>query len=260
MRKLKIAAVSYLNTKPLLYGLLRNKKVAAKIDLHLHIPSECARRLKSGEVDLALTPVAIIPELDTPRIVSDYCIGTHGAVRTVCLFSERPLEEVSRILLDYHSRTSVELLKILLREYWHVAPELAPAYPGFETDIQGDTAGLVIGDRAIELESQFPHIYDLGEAWLAHTGLPFVFAAWISNSALPPDFLREFNAALKEGLQQIPDLEYLLVPPVEGFDLHAYFTKHISYELDDAKRQALQLFLRAISHQVQAAAPVLQFV
>ncbi len=260
MRKLKVAAVSYLNTKPLLYGLLRNKKVAAQIDLQLHIPSECARRLKSGEVDLALTPVAIIPELNTPRIVSDYCIGTLGAVRTVCLFSEYPLEKVSRILLDYHSRTSVELVKILLREYWHITPELVPAYSGFEVDIQRGTAGLIIGDRAIELENQFPYVYDLGEVWLAHTGLPFVFAAWVSDKALPADFLREFNAALKDGLQQIPDLEYLLVPPVEGFDLHAYFTEHISYELDDAKRQALQLFLQAMSCHAQVAAPALQFV
>jgi chorismate dehydratase len=242
MKKTKIVAVSYLNTKPLLYGLLRSE-LAGHIELDLQIPSECARRLKSGEADIGLVPVAIIPELRNPHILSSYCIGTRGTVRTVCLFSEVPLGQVERIFLDYHSRTSVELTRILLRDYWKLSPELIPAASGFEREIGGRTAGLVIGDRAIELEPHFPFIYDLGEAWLAHTGLPFVFAAWVSEGSVPAEFLRAFNEALEDGLGALPDLKYLLPAPVHGFDLHEYFTLNISYELDEPKLQALRLYL-----------------
>lgn len=243
MKKIKVVAVSYLNTKPLLYGLLRSP-LASQIELQLQIPSECARRLQSGEADLGLVPVAVIPELKTPHIISDFCIGTRGTVRTVCIFSRRPLPEVRRLYLDYHSRTSVELVKILLRDHWRLSPELLPAQPGFEQHIQGDTAALVIGDRAIGMEAHFPYVYDLGEAWLAHTGLPFVFAAWVSNSPLPETFTKLFNAALQDGLRQIPELMLLLPSPAPGFDLHAYYTENISYELDAPKRNAMGMFLQ----------------
>lgn len=263
MKKIKIVAVSYLNTKPLLYGLLKSP-LAAQIDLQLNIPSECARKLKNGEADLGLIPVAGIPELDSPRIVSNFCIGAQGTVRTVCIFSERPLEEVKRIYLDYHSRTSVALTKILLRDYWHLSPELLPAQPGFEEEIGGKTAGLIIGDRAIGMEARFPYIYDLGEAWMEHTGLPFVFAAWVSNKRMDADFLRQFNEALENGVRQIPELMYLLPSPAPGFDLQAYFTENIRYELDEPKRLALEMFLKEISSDsyhlaAPLSAPVVQF-
>lgn len=255
MKKIKVVAVSYLNTKPLLYGLLRSP-LAAQIELQLQIPSECARRLQTGEADLGLVPVAVIPQLQTPHIISDFCIGTRGTVRTVCIYSEAPLQDVKRLYLDYHSRTSVELVKILLRDHWRLSPELLPAQPGFEDDIRGNTAALVIGDRAIGMEERFSYIYDLGEAWLAHTGLPFVFAAWVSNSPLPEEFIEPFNAALQDGLRQIPELMFLLPAPAPGFDLHAYFTENISYELDASKRKALGMFLQEIG----ASKAVLQAV
>jgi chorismate dehydratase len=243
MKKIRVVAVSYLNTKPLLYGLLHSR-LAEQIDLQLQIPSVCASMLQRGEADLGLVPVAIIPELSNPHILSDYCIGTHGTVRTVGLFSERPLEELDTLLLDYHSRTSVVLTKYLLREYWHLSPELKPAYPGFESDISGKTGALIIGDRAIGLEDKYPYVYDLGEAWLAHTGLPFVFAAWVSNGPMPESFVSAFNEALRNGLDHIPELLYLLPAPTTDFDLHAYFTENIRYELDEPKRRALHLFLQ----------------
>lgn len=251
MRKLKVTAVSYLNTKPLLYGLLQSP-VAQQIDLKLEIPSACARRLREGDADLGLVPVAVIPELDTPRLISDYCIGTAGAVKTVALFSEKPLEEVEELYLDHHSRTSVELTKLLLRDYWKVSPRLIPAADGYIDALGGACAGLVIGDRTIGLEARFPYVYDLGEAWLRHTGLPFVFAAWVSNRPLDPGFEREFSQALRAGVEQIPQLMYLLPSPHPSFDLEEYFTRYISYELDEKKREALGRFLEAIGVRVPA--------
>ena len=240
--KVKVTAVSYLNTKPLLYGIFKSE-ISSKIDLQLNIPSECARKLKNGEVDMGLVPVAIIPELEKPNIISDYCIGTVGAVQTVAIFSEQPIDQISHIYLDYHSRTSVELAKILMRDYWKVQPEILPASAGFEQDISGSTAALIIGDRAMNLDKKYAYTYDLGEAWMDHTGLPFVFATWVSNRPLDPEFIKEFNQALHEGLLQIPELIYLIPPPYPTYDLKAYFTNYISYNLDEEKKKALSLFL-----------------
>ncbi len=252
MRKLKVTAVSYLNTKPLLYGLVHSP-VARQIDLKLDIPSICAKRLKEGDAGLGLVPVAVIPELDTPHLVSDYCIGTVGAVKTVAIYSERPLEEVEELYLDHHSRTSVELTKLLLRDYWQASPELVPATDGYIDTLGGARAGLVIGDRTIGLEDRFPYVYDLGDAWLQHTGLPFVFAAWVSNEPLDPEFVKDFNEAMRQGIAHIPELMYLLPSPHPRFDLEEYFTRHISYGLDGEKRKALARFLEAVSPSVPAS-------
>ena len=249
MSKIRITAVSYLNTKPLLYGLLQSP-IARQIELKLDIPSTCAKRLKDGDANLGLVPVAVIPELDTPHLVSNYCIGTVGAVKTVAIYSERPLEEVEDLYLDHHSRTSVELTKLLLKDYWKASPKLIPATDGYINALGGPRAGLVIGDRTIGLEERFPYVYDLGEAWLRHTGLPFVFAAWVSDRPLEPEFVKAFNKAMQRGIAHIPELMYLLPSPHPSFDLEEYFTRHISYELDGEKRKALGRFLEAVSPQV----------
>lgn len=241
-----ITAVSYLNTKPFLYGLLHST-ISEKINLQLEIPSLCAKNLREGKADLGLIPVAALTEIPNAVVISDYCIAADGEVKTVCIFSDVPIEQIQAIYLDYHSRTSVELAKILCKEHWNVAPEFLPAFPDFEQNIKGKVAGLVIGDRAMGLHHKFPYVYDLGQAWKEMTGLPFVFAAWIKNRPLAPDFLQEFNSALQMGLEHIPQLIYLLPSPPEGFDLHAYFTHHIHYHLDEDKMKGLRLFLSKLS-------------
>ena len=116
MKKTKITAVSYLNTKPLLFGLVTSG-MANSIDLELDIPSECARKLVAGEVDLGLVPVAVIPEIPGAKIITDYCIGSVGEVATVGIFADCPIEKLTHIYLDFHSRTSVLLAQILMREH-----------------------------------------------------------------------------------------------------------------------------------------------
>jgi len=128
--KHRVVAVSYLNTKPLLYGLLRSR-IQPSLELDLAIPSECARRLLVGEADIALVPVAIIPELPEAHIISDYCIGADGAVATVCIYGTVPIEEMTSIYLDHHSRTSVMLTRLLLEEYWKLNPKLVDAEEGY---------------------------------------------------------------------------------------------------------------------------------
>ncbi len=243
--RIKLAAVSYLNTKPLLFGILQSP-LAERLDLQLHPPAVCARLLEEGRVDVSLVPVATLANLSAPRIISDFCIGAEGAVKTVGIFSDRPLPQVERLYLDPHSRTSVELVKVLLRDHWQCQPELVPAPEDFIDRIGGATAGLVIGDRSIGLESRFRFFYDLGEAWTAHTGLPFVFAVWVATRPLDASFLNTFNQAIARGMRQIPQLIFLLQAPQPGFDLQEYFTQHISYAFDEPKKKALRLFLTKI--------------
>jgi chorismate dehydratase len=249
MSKMNITAVSYLNTKPLLFGLLQHP-VSEQLDLSLDIPSECARKLKAGEAQIGLIPVAAIADLPEAYLLSDYCIGADGEVKTVAIYSDVPIREVKHLFLDFHSRTSVQLTRVLLREYWKCAPQTEQATPGYENQIRGTTAGLVIGDRTIGLEERYPYVYDLAEVWKEWTGLPFVFAAWVSTVPLPQHFVIQFNEALQMGIRAIPKLMYILPSPKSGFDLETYFTRHISYELDNEKRKALSYFYQLAQLQV----------
>jgi chorismate dehydratase len=244
LKKIRVAAVSYLNTKPLLYGIKRHE-VMNKIDLVEDFPAKIAQMLIDDEVDMGLIPVAATRRLKEWHVVGDYGIGSDGAVASVCIFSEVPIEQVESVLLDYQSRTSVNLAKILLKEYWKKEVKLVDATgEDFREHIKGTTAGVVIGDRALQQRLISKYVYDLGEAWKAHTGLPFIFAAWISNKPLPQSFIKEFNEANKCGLEHID--EVIAENPYAVFDLHEYFTKCIRYFLDAEKRKGMELFLEKL--------------
>lgn len=204
-------------------------------------PAAVARQLIEGSVDVALVPVAVIPKLEESHIISDFCIGAEGPVASVCLFSDVPLKQIKRIYLDYQSRTSVALLKLLVRDYWRLDAELVETSGDYQQLIQGTDAGLVIGDRALEQRKISPYIYDLAEAWMRYTSLPFVFAAWVSNKPLPIEFIQEFNNANSIGIHNIPAV--VAENPYPVFDLTAYYTKYISYPLTPSKRQGMQRFL-----------------
>ncbi len=211
------------------------------MELSLDYPAKIARQLIDREVDVALVPVAIIPKLEEYHIIADFCIGAEGPVASVCLFSEVPLQEIKRIYLDYQSRTSVALLKILVRDHWKLSVEFIETTGDYQDKIKGTDAGLVIGDRALAQRHISPFIYDLGEAWLRFTSLPFVFAAWISNRPLPVEFIQQFNDANSIGLNNLPAVVAENSNP--WFDLTAYYTQNISYRLTPAKRQGMQRFL-----------------
>jgi chorismate dehydratase len=239
--KIRVGAVNYLNTKPLIFGF-EHGEMNTEIELLLEYPSKIAQLLINNQIDVGLVPVSIIPELKEYHIISDYCIGCDGEVGSVCLFSEVPLENIETILLDYQSRTSVALLKILVKKYWKIQPNLVSTSEDYRKDIKGTTAGLIIGDRALEQRQVSPYKYDLGLEWKKHTGLPFVFAAWISTRQLDETFLNDFNEANMTGLH---DLEKVIAEnPYPAFDLGKYYSSYIDYHLDDRKRTALDLFLK----------------
>lgn len=240
--KIRIAAVSYLNTLPLIYGI-EHSPIIGKVELKSDYPSKIAQWLIDGEVDLGLVPVAIIPQLPASYIVSDYCIGCDGAVSSVGMFSEVPVEEIKTVILDYQSKTSNELAKILLRDYWNINPEIIYSKEEYRHQIKNTTAAVVIGDRAFEQKAISKYHYDLGEAWKLLTGLPFVFAAWVSNKPMTDDFVKEFNEANAFGLQSISEV-INSIDNKAGIDLNHYFMKNIQYKLDDNKKTALQKFLQ----------------
>lgn len=237
MNKIRISAVSYTNTKPFVYGIRHDKALSKKIDFMLDIPSDCARKLKEDRADLGLVPVAVLPELPYYEIVGDYCIGAVGEVNSVFLFSRKPLEEIKTIRTDNHSRTSNLLARTLAANYW----KLDATFGNFT----GEDAFVLIGDRTFGLKEEYPYVYDLAAEWIRFTGLPFVFAVWAANKPLDPAFREEFNSALAYGVTHRKELLKEL-PPIKGFDLEEYLMKHLSFELDDRKKQGLELFLRHV--------------
>jgi len=252
-RKIRVGAVSYLNTKPLLYGIER-ASVRKDIQLIIDYPASIATMLLRNEIDMGLVPVAIIPQMKEYHINGDYCIGSNGDVASVCLFSETPIDKVEKVVLDYQSRTSVQLARVLLKEYWKVSPELIDGGKDFRDHIKGTTAGVVIGDRALEQRQISPHIYDLAGAWKAFTGLPFVFAAWISNKPIDPGFIAAFDEANRQGIASIDAV--VAENPYPIFSLHDYFTRHLNYNLDQPKRKGLERFLQYLKQPVSQGQPV----
>lgn len=245
LKKIKVGAVSYLNTKPLLYGIKRSAAIMQQAELVEDYPAKIAQMLLDGSIDAGLVPVAIIPRLPESYIISDYCIGANGEVASVCIFSEVPLENAERILLDYQSRTSAALCKLLLKYYWKLHPVIEDAKTDFANKIKGTTAGMLIGDRALAKRGSAKYIYDLAATWQNFTGLPFVFATWVANKKLPADFIAAFNEANAEGLKHITEVAAANENSI--YNIYDYYTTNISYTFDEDKKKGLQKFLEMIS-------------
>ena len=244
MEKIRISAVSYLNTRPFVYGL-QHSDLIRSIDLSLDIPSLCASKLSAGHADIGLIPVAAITDVPNAKIISNYCIASSGKVRTVVLLSNVPLQEISRIILDYQSRTSVQLVQVLARDYWKINPVWENGQQGYmEGDLEKTTAIVVIGDRVFEAENRFAYCYDLGEAWKNFTGYDFVFACWIANKTIDIDFLSEFNRALAHGLLHMDEVIGECEKDYPDYHLNEYFYRNICFAFDDSKRKGLELFLK----------------
>jgi chorismate dehydratase len=246
LKKIRVGIVNYLNTKPLLYGL-EQPPMAQQIELIGDYPSRIADLLLHDEIDVGLIPVAVIPELDAYHIISDYCIGTEGEIASVALFSEVPMQEIEKVYLDYQSRTSVILLQYLMQESWGIHPEVIQSTgEDYRKLIRGTTAGLVIGDRAFAQRKISTFIYDLGSEWRSITGLPFVFAAWVSKRELPADFIESFNRANAMGLSHIPEI--IAASHFDLYDLNKYYKLHLSYILDERKKKGLEQFLEVLNY------------
>lgn len=239
---INIAAVSYLNTLPFVYGI-NHSGFLSRARLKLMVPSACADNLLEGHSDIALVPVGALTQFSSYRLVSNYCLGAVGNVKTVLLLSEVPVNEIKRIFLDLDSRTSVRLAAVLARHHWKINPEWLPLND--QSAITQKTDAIVaIGDKTFSLRQRFSHITDLAAEWQTMTGLPFVFAVWISTKKIPDPLISEFNEALGYGVDRIEEAVDEAGPLVVSREEAIRYLKHdIHYPLDDPKKEAMKMFL-----------------
>lgn len=238
----RIGAVSYLNTKPLIYGL---RELLPESQLVLDLPSRLADRLGAGELDVALIPSVEFLRGRGLGIVSDACIACHGPVRSVRVLFRKPPREVRTLALDEGSRTSAALAQVLLFERFGVRPTRQ------QLDIQASIesckadAILVIGDRAMNLDTHnFCDSWDLGEQWLLDTGLPFVFAMWVAREAVASELGEALQQSREAGLLNLDSIVAAEAPRygLTSASCQDYFRRHLHFYLGPRELQGLQLF------------------
>lgn len=241
--RLRIGAVSYLNTKPLIHDLDR---LAADADLILDYPSRLADQMREGRLDVGLIPIVEYLRADSYRLVPGISIASHGPVLSVTVFSRTPWQGIRRIALDEGSRTSAALAQVILRQRYGIHPELTPLAMDTEPDSLDVDAVLLIGDRAMHAcLPGFSHAFDLGQEWHDWTGLPFVYAAWAVRGGvdLGPTLaaLHESKRLGQANVGPIAAREAKVLGLDAGF-CRRYLTNIIRYDLGPRELAGIQRF------------------
>ncbi len=247
MNPCRLGAVSYLNTRPLVYGL---ERFADELELQFDLPGRLADQLAAGELDVGLIPSVEVFQNPDYTVVSDACIGCCGPVWSVKLMSRCPVSEIRTLALDEGSRTSVVLVQILMQSEFGFLPELRPLPIDADWQSTQCDAVLVIGDRAMRgapLE-HFPEQVDMGQWWYRWTELPFVFAMWTARPGLSPERLNQLDRMLAEarnsGVRHAGEIadghaaQYGLSPD-QCLD---YFHKYLHFRLGPSQRAGLERF------------------
>jgi chorismate dehydratase len=240
---LRIGAVSYLNTKPLVYQL---ERLAPHVELSFDLPSRLADSLDCGELDVALIPSIEFFRQPDYTIVSDACIGCRGQVLSVKLLSRVPFANIKSVAMDEGSRTSVALTKILLHEKYGITPETHPFPIGTTPEELQTDAVLVIGDRAIHASDDvFVEHWDLGEEWCRWSDLPFVFAMWVAHRDADLNGLENILSQSRnlgvDNLEAIAEQECAAVG-LSAEISHRYLRDNLYFNLGDREQRGLQLF------------------
>jgi chorismate dehydratase len=252
----RIGAVGFLNARPLHEGLADDPRLALRLD----VPSECARLLHGGEIDLGLVPaIELLRGPVAYDIVPGLAIGCDGPVNSVALFTRVPLAQVQRVALDTSSRSSVGLLKLLARRHFGIEPEYVDAPPDLASMLQVADAALLIGDPALRAPWQSLGLekHDLGAAWKALTGLPFVFAVWAAwPGRADTAVVERLHEARRAGVAAIPILaaDEAAAAGGDAARLEQYLRRNIRYDLDDAALRGLAQYLTLTADEGLAAA------
>ncbi len=248
---LRVGAVEYLNTRPLIYRL---DQIAPQVELVLEVPSRLADQLAAGELDVALIPsVEYFAEPDY-RIVSDACIACRGPVWSVKLLSRVPVNRIATLALDEGSRTSAALVQILLHQQG-VRPELVPLPLGEDPAAVEADAVLVIGDRAIHTrtDATWAEVWDLGQQWYRWTGLPFVFAMWVARPGVETEPLASWLAQARDlGVAHLEQIARAEAPRLRLTQQQclSYLRDNLHFYLGRQEREGLERFYRlACQHQ-----------
>jgi chorismate dehydratase len=242
-RVVKITAISYLNTIPFIYGI-RKSGFLENYLLELDVPSASARKILEHKAEIGLVPVALLKNLNDYKIITDFCIGANGNVGSVVLLSNKPLHEIKKVFLDYDSLTSVNLVKVLAKHFWKIAPIWEKQTESRRETLEKQESVVAIGDKTFEMVSKFEYCYDLSDEWYKYTGLPFVFACWVCVSDLPEAFITKFSEAIAFGVKHVDeairDIPQGMYPNI---NTREYLTEQISFGFDGKKREALERFL-----------------
>jgi len=242
-KPLRLGAVSYLNTKPLVYGLDAHPD---QFDVRFDVPAKCAELLHQGKVDLGLIPAIEYLRGDY-AIVPGVSIASDGEVATVAVFTRKPIEQVETLALDLSSRTSVALTRVLCAKRWGIAPRFTPSEPDLEAMLRKADAALVIGDPAFDIDPVKQNVtkIDLGAEWKALTGLPFVYAAWVGRpGAASPAQCRALQEARTRGVENLPDIARQVSGGDAGLEQRAlsYLRDNLRFDLDAAEQAGLRKF------------------
>ena len=242
--KYRIALVEYLNTLPFSEGL-RLSGLESQMEVHRVLPAKCASMFREGKVDISLCPVGALEDMPTHEIIGNYCIGADGNVESVVLLSHVAVHQIERVRLDSDSKTSNKLLQVLAERYWHYNWKYY-----FDDKEEQPLSTVMIGDKAFERKKSYPFRYDLAGEWKAMTSLPMVFAVWIAKPEVSKEIISELDAAFKLGIDFIRSGE----SGIEEWK-KKYLLNNISYNLDQKKKEAMQLFLQYSNNLVAISSP-----
>src|SRR5258708_17120251 len=272
MPPLRISAISFLNTAPLMWDFEQGE-MAAKLSEHFELsytlPSRCAEQLKAGTADIGIIPVAAYTEIPHLAIIPDVAIAAKDRVTSILLMSKFSLAKIRSVATDDSSRSSAALVEIYLRKFVGLDPGIIRQKPDLAEMLRWHDAALLIGDPALQAQTKGYYVYDLAEEWRRWTGRPFVFAFWAVRKAalhgleLEIDIPRAFQRSRDNGLKHIPEIASSCGPRL---DLPAtlitdYMTQNVDYFLDSENLEGLRLFFRyGAECKVLPAAPEIQFL
>jgi chorismate dehydratase len=244
---LRVSAVSFLNTKPLVWGFVHGRQNGS-VSLRFEVPSACADSLASGAADIGIIPAIEMHRQNLPYIPG-LGIASHGPVRSIFLVSRVPAPQIGALAVDISSRTSVELARIVIGSKYGARPKLLPHAPDLATMLAAADAALIIGDPALRLDpAALPwHVYDLGEEWKEMTGLPMVYALWSGRRAL--EVANLFHDSYRFGRENIEEIVRQEAAPVgvPAELAREYLTNHIQFEITPEHERGMALFLKLAS-------------
>jgi len=261
-RPVRLGAVDYLNVRPLVDGLdARPDLVSVRFD----VPSECARLLAVGAIDLGMVPSITLADRPDDRVVPGVCIGSDGPVASVALFTRVPVRDIRRIALDTSSRTSACLVKILCARRFEITPAFAPAQPDLGAMLADADAALVIGDPALFVDHRAhgAEKIDLGQEWTAMTSLPFVWAFWSGRpDAADPDVVALLQAAAAQGMARTDAIAdaYVAAAPARAAIARRYLRESLVFQLSPRALEGLRAYYReAAALGLIVSAPEVRF-
>jgi chorismate dehydratase len=270
MSPLRISAISYLNTAPLMWDF-DHGEAGSEFEISYTLPSACARALEAGTADIGIIPAAAYAQVPRLIVLPGVAIASRRPVRSILLVSRVPIDQIRTVALDTSSMTSVALTKILFEKWLGGGRAFTPMAPNIDQMLVDHDAGLLIGDPALQIDRSRYHTLDLAEEWIRHTGKPFVFAFWairqeaLSEAGVSTDLVERFQQSRDHGLEpaNLNHIAQEWAPRLglEESTVRAYLTESIYYHLDAACLEGLQLFYRyAAEIGALPAAPEMRFL